>query len=705
MANSALTIGRLGLDVETDTDIRPYPDLSFDGDRVSFSGDLIAPDVATAKVYRQQLNGYGPHNTDEPIVAVTWEDDDTVSGFYFVVKSEVSTVPASYLDGKGWFPFSVDLVRVEGYQAPLVEVVRNGAVRSNSHSFTNGVPVVGLPGPLRTPRFSAVQDGEASVATERGSVRVYGDATYSLQVSYAIEPDTFYEGACRIEVSHDEGVSWHVATGRQLRNLPSWVRLSNGRVRCTLGLADGATVLTTEVWDSDAGAWEDTAFHVVDTGSTSSITTYTHKNISSPGAICAVASDSRVYWVNTGDRTGRSTMAGSIGAFRNAVSLFDPRGICEGPDDHVWFASGSRSSIWEMTLTGTFTEYTDANIDNPRGICESPDGLLWFTSFGNDKIGKITTAGTVTMYTPSDTDGPTDIVAGPDGLLWYTSNLNDRVNKITTAGTVTSYTTGVGNAPNHICAGPDGLLWYTRTADDAICKITTTGTVTTYTAGVPDAPNYICSDGTDLWFTYSGGIGKITTSGTVTTYTDSNVVNPQGICKGADGNLWFTSYGNNRIGSINPVTGTFETLEFGGTLTALRNSPEAVSIRVGAGDGDELLDITLRRGMNIFEGVVQSDTAAAFGIYRTDNEAGTNASVTGGIKANAANASNNIYTLLSPQTITLDTNGTSGIYLATPATTFKFGFSPSHEPTVTGTATIIQAYFAAVNERQNLASR
>jgi len=92
-----------------------------------------------------------------------------------------------------------------------------------------------------------------------------------------------------------------------------------------------------------------------------------------------------------------------------------------------------------------------------------------------------------------------------------------------------------------------------------------TGTVTTYTDPANNifGPNEITAgpDG-NLWFTsnINNRIGKITPTGTITTYTDpaNNINGPIGITAGPDGNLWFTSNGNNRIGKITP-TGTITT--------------------------------------------------------------------------------------------------------------------------------------------------
>lgn len=669
------------------------------------------PTVEALLGVRDQLQGYGPDNTDEPVVPVTWEGDPSRNGFYRVqsceVSSEITGRPITTSSGPDLaYRWEAELLRVPGWKAPILEVTRTGALRTNNHSFTNDVAVTSLPGSLKVPRWSNTPDGQENVSVEGGSIRAFGDATTDVSVTYALDPASFYEGASRIEVSPDEGVTWQVVTGRQVDNLPGWVRMSNGRVRVTCSLADAATLLLAEVWDAtaDEPGWEECAFNVTDSGSPTTIATYTHPFVQGPIGICS-GPDGNLWVTTTGNnRVWKVTPGGSLKTYLSGVpTSYDLLNICTGADGNLWFTVPLAGVVAKMTTSGDVTSYNATGATNATGICAGPSGNLWVTSYGNDRVVKVTTAGVGTVYTDADLDGPTDICLGPDGLLWVTSTLNDKILKVTTGGSFTAYSTGVGNAPYHICSGPDGLLWYTRTDDDAICKITTTGTVTTYTSGVPNAPNYICSDGTDLWFTYADGIGKITTSGTVTTYTSGSIDNPQGIALGSDGNLWVTSYDNDRVGVLDPASGVTGPVEFGGTLTVLRNSPESCAIRIGAADGPELLDLTLKRGDNYIQGYMQSDASSTYGLFRTASEDG--ASITGGIEANAANGDGNKYIILSPRGVTKDTTGVSGISLTTASTEFPFAFSAVNTDTVSGTATLTQSYFSAVNERQRISAR
>lgn len=265
MANSALTIGRLGLSVSTGTDIRPYPDLKFDGDRVSFSGDLIASGVDEAKVLRQQLNGYGPHNTDEPVVAVTWTDDDSIDGFYYVMGTEVSTIAASYLDGKGWFPFSIDLLRVEGYQAPLHEVAVVGALRTNEVGVTSGTVStwVGLPQmnfDLVTLGTSASTAGPFTTSDSNSASIVYLSSTNDWVVYTPQDVTSGMVGAATIQTSTN-GTTFSTVVGRQFPNgsTAKYVRLTNDHTRVT---TSGTNSILVDTWDNAAGAWESTEFGI-----------------------------------------------------------------------------------------------------------------------------------------------------------------------------------------------------------------------------------------------------------------------------------------------------------------------------------------------------------------------------------------------------------------------------------------------------------
>jgi streptogramin lyase len=94
-----------------------------------------------------------------------------------------------------------------------------------------------------------------------------------------------------------------------------------------------------------------------------------------------------------------------------------------------------------------------------------------------------------------------------------------------------------------------------------------TGDITTFTdpGGNVSGPRGIAAgpDG-NLWFTSGSNnrIGRIDPDdGSITTFTDpgGGVSFPYRIVAGPDGNLWFTSQGNNRIGRIDPDDGSITT--------------------------------------------------------------------------------------------------------------------------------------------------
>ena len=95
-------------------------------DRVSVSGDIKAATEAEAYAYRQQLLGYGP-DADEPFVAVVWDEDPTVDGFYRVLKSSVDAVVSHAFQGR--LGFSLSLERVRNFASSLQEIVHAGSAR------------------------------------------------------------------------------------------------------------------------------------------------------------------------------------------------------------------------------------------------------------------------------------------------------------------------------------------------------------------------------------------------------------------------------------------------------------------------------------------------------------------------------------------------------------------------------------------------
>jgi len=244
----------------------------------------------------------------------------------------------------------------------------------------------------------------------------------------------------------------------------------------------------------------------------------------------------------------------------------NPTGIANGPDGNLWFTESATNKIGSITVNGTVTEFSIPTPNSqPWAITVGSDGNLWFTEIAANKIAKITTSGVIAEFSlpntpiPGQPPKPNSIVAGPDGNLWFTSPDAGVIGRITISGVITEYRVALTN-PAPITLGPDGSLWFTQAA--GVGRITTSGTITQYPLVIGVRLDYLglgaIEAGPDgnLWVIAGGLIWRISTSGVVTSYSVPDLGNvifdytTRGIAAGADGNLWFTGFSSNKIGSL-----------------------------------------------------------------------------------------------------------------------------------------------------------
>lgn len=272
MAQDA-TIGKAGLASASGGDglVLRFSDWRQDGDEVQVRGVIRGSEQSTladVKSLRDQVAGYGPHNTDEPVVPVTWVQDPTQDGFYRVnqvqMNSEMTGRLKAASDGNelAW-SFSADLQRVPGWQAPLFEVVTVPALRVNSHAVAAGTALggVGLPVGAET-TFAPVKTYKSRTSTEGALgyvTNAISDLTYDY--SYRATAATFYKGCARVEYSPDAGTTWRSVTGRQVINSGTAVRVSNGLLRVSIS---SAAVLS--VTPYDGSAWDTAKTYALDYG-------------------------------------------------------------------------------------------------------------------------------------------------------------------------------------------------------------------------------------------------------------------------------------------------------------------------------------------------------------------------------------------------------------------------------------------------------
>lgn len=209
-----LTIGRFGTTIRVD-DVTGWDE---QGDRITVTGQTPHGSVPDALTLRQQLMGY-VDSADETFVPVTWADQPQVNGYYRVVSADISPNPRAAFAGV--YDFRVDLARVQGFTAPLIESVILGKLRTTTLSLTQrrtqSVPagsrsyVEFYPdtGSLIPRALSVRRAGESSV------LNVFSGAGDVMVGQFYLPPVKFYEGAATVTMGG------RVVAGRQVQNTPS----------------------------------------------------------------------------------------------------------------------------------------------------------------------------------------------------------------------------------------------------------------------------------------------------------------------------------------------------------------------------------------------------------------------------------------------------------------------------------------------------
>lgn len=219
---SKLQVGRFGFDVVSGE----VQSLSDDGSAVSISGVTAYAEPGDAETLRQQLLGY--QSSDESFVPVLWDEQPEMAGFYRV--TGVSVSGARGRASQGVWDFQVDLERVGGFTAPLIEIRGQGATRVNSQSVTP-LAAHGVPGAARSwqqynPTLNLYTTGAATVRDSETGEVAWRNAERPFK-QFFVDPDRFYDGAATLYM----GEALAAVVGRQIRNEPAaWV-LSNGLIR------------------------------------------------------------------------------------------------------------------------------------------------------------------------------------------------------------------------------------------------------------------------------------------------------------------------------------------------------------------------------------------------------------------------------------------------------------------------------------------
>ena len=231
-----------------------------------------------------------------------------------------------------------------------------------------------------------------------------------------------------------------------------------------------------------------------------------------------------------------------------------PADITTGPDGALWAPDGSLGRLWRVTTKGKVSSIDVGVGSGPAGVATGRDGALWVAD-RDDKIHRVTTRGQITTYPlPTPDSFPTSIVAGPDGALWFTESHGDRIGRITTSGQITEYAIPTPDAwAADITVGPDGALYFTEGNTNVISRMNTAGKVTRrYPLPTADAvPTGLASTRHGLYVAEhsANAIAPLNPWGWYGREVRTKS-SPDAITLGPDGNLWYTSGNESKIGRL-----------------------------------------------------------------------------------------------------------------------------------------------------------
>ncbi len=165
------------------------------------------------------------------------------------------------------------------------------------------------------------------------------------------------------------------------------------------------------------------------------------------------------------------------------------------------------------------------------------------------------------------------IVIGPDKNVWYTNTQAKTLTVVHMDGTFRTFAlqAKVGSEtgpvyPGFLAVGADKKFYSTVFAAKSssyVASITTVGKVTLHAIPSGDVTNAdtglaLGPDG-NVWFAEFAHIAKITPAGIITEYTypsGESTNSNAGVAAGSDGRVWFTEYSKEKIGAVDPVSGT-----------------------------------------------------------------------------------------------------------------------------------------------------
>ena len=209
------------------------------------------------------------------------------------------------------------------------------------------------------------------------------------------------------------------------------------------------------------------------------------------------------------------------------------------------------------------------SLDGPRGLAADADGNLFIADEPANLISKLDTSGELTTVAGDGTEGfsgdggsatsaslalPSDVAVDADGNFFIADRANHRIRRVDAVSGIITTFAGNGTAafggdagpatsasldsPNGVALDADGNLFISDPGNDRIRRVDAVSGIITTVAG----------NGIEE---FSGDGGAATSAG---------IFNPADIALDADGNLFISDPGNQRIRRVDAVSGVISTV-------------------------------------------------------------------------------------------------------------------------------------------------
>lgn len=244
--------------------------------------------------------------------------------------------------------------------------------------------------------------------------------------------------------------------------------------------------------------------------------------------------------------------------------------------------------------TGTFGYGGDggqaqaAGISRPIRMAFDGVGNLYFADYNNHVVRKVSPGGVITTVAGNGTAGfngdgaaataarlnfPLGVAVDKDGNLYIADGANNRIRKVTAATGVITTVAGNGsagfggddgaaisaqlNGPENVAVDKDGNLYIADFLNHRVRKVATDGKITTLAGtGTPGFNN----DGIPA--------------------KDARLTNPNDVAVDANGNVFISDVGNQRVRKVNVSDGTITTAAGSGVAGSTGDGGDATSARL-----------------------------------------------------------------------------------------------------------------------------